>query len=79
MFAAMVNLLSGWYESTQPARDRLRAEHGLETVEWALLAALVAVVIIGAVGLLNPSMNSAFQAIGDGVQAAANAFNTAAN
>jgi Flp pilus assembly pilin Flp len=79
MFSALGNLLSAWYASTEPARDRLRSEDGLETVEWALLAALVAVVIIGAVNLLNPAMGNAFTALGNGVQAAANAFNTAAN
>lgn len=79
MGTALVSLLSALHASTQPLRKRLRAENGLETVEWALLSALVAVAIITAVGFLNPNLSNAFTALGAGVQAAADAFNAAAN
>jgi Flp pilus assembly pilin Flp len=36
-----------------PMRDRLSREDGLEAVEYALVAALLSVVIIAAVGLLG--------------------------
>jgi len=36
-----------------PMRDRLNREEGLEAVEYALVAALLSVVIIAAVGLLG--------------------------
>jgi len=36
-----------------PMRDRLSREEGLEAVEYALVAALLSVVIIAAVGLLG--------------------------
>jgi len=38
-----------------PLRDRLSREDGLEAVEYALVAALLSVVIIAAVGLLGSS------------------------
>lgn len=36
-----------------PVRDRLSREDGLEAVEYALVAALLSVVIIAAIGLLG--------------------------
>jgi len=36
-----------------PMRDRLSREEGLEAVEYALVAALLSVVIIGAISLLG--------------------------
>ena len=36
-----------------PLRDRLRREDGLEAVEYALIAALLSVVVITAVGILG--------------------------
>lgn len=43
--------------------DRMRREDGLEAVEYALIAALIAVAIIGAVTLLEGQISDTFNAI----------------
>ena len=53
-----------------PLRDRLSREDGLEAVEYALVAALLSVVIIAAVGLLGGedgggALGGLFQGIAD--------------
>ncbi len=68
----MSSLFAALYALAEPVRARLRSEHGLEAIEYALIAALVAVVVIAAVGLLSPSVGNAFNTIGQRVNDAAN-------
>ncbi len=70
----MSSMLSALYGLAEQVRARLRSDTGLEAIEYALLAALVAVVVIAAVTLLNPSMGNAFNTIGQRVNDAANAI-----
>jgi pilus assembly protein Flp/PilA len=51
-----------------PMRERLTSEEGLEAVEYALIAALLSVVIIGAMGLLNTGLTDIFESIRDTLQ-----------
>ena len=44
-------------------RKLLRDERGVTALEYALIAALVAVAIIGAVGLLGTNISSVFSTI----------------
>jgi Flp pilus assembly pilin Flp len=44
-------------------RDRLTADDGLEAVEYALIAALVAAVIVTAMGVFTPALEGIFNAI----------------
>ncbi|HSK97708.1 MAG TPA: Flp family type IVb pilin [Euzebyales bacterium] len=55
----------------RPLRLRLRLEHGLEAVEYALIAALLSVIIVGAVQILQPQITAAYQAIADQLSGAA--------
>lgn len=48
---------------TAPLRTRLRADDGLEAVEYALLAALVAASIIAAMAFFTPALETAFNNI----------------
>jgi Flp pilus assembly pilin Flp len=54
----------------QPIRSRLRLtlEDGLEAVEYALIAALLSVVIIGAMAIFNEGLTDAFESIRDTLQ-----------
>lgn len=45
---------------TAPLRARLRSDRGIEAVEYALVAALLGAVIVGAVALLGPDLNGFF-------------------
>jgi pilus assembly protein Flp/PilA len=47
----------------QPVRDRLNSEDGLEAVEYALIAALLAVVIIGAMSVFGDGLGTIFNNI----------------
>jgi pilus assembly protein Flp/PilA len=47
------------------ARLNIRTERGAAAVEYALLVALIAVVIIGAVTVLGNNMSTKFKFIGD--------------
>lgn len=49
----------------RPIKARLRLEDGLEAVEYALIAALLSVVIITAIGFFTPALENLFSAIGD--------------
>jgi Flp pilus assembly pilin Flp len=49
---------------------RLQREDGLETVEYALIAALIAVVAIGVIELLGQGVTDTFQSIVDAIGAA---------
>jgi Flp pilus assembly pilin Flp len=46
-----------------PMRERLTSEKGLEAVEYALIAALLSVVIIAAMGVFGPSLQGIFNNI----------------
>ena len=46
-----------------PVRQRLTPETGLEAVEYALIAALLSVVIIGAMAIFGPGLTGIFQDI----------------
>jgi Flp pilus assembly pilin Flp len=48
-----------------PVRDRLTSEEGLEAVEYALIAALVAAVIVTAMGVFTPALQGIFNDIRD--------------
>jgi Flp pilus assembly pilin Flp len=48
-----------------PVRARLTAEGGLEAVEYALIAALVSVVIIAAMAVFTPALQGIFDSISD--------------
>lgn len=43
-----------------PARDRLRGEDGLEAVEYALIAALLSVVIVGVMQIFGEGLTNVF-------------------
>ena len=43
-----------------PVRDRLSSEDGLEAVEYALIAALLAVVVIGAMQVFGGGLTNIF-------------------
>ena len=61
-FAALVSL------SALP-KDRLRNEEkGATAVEYGLMVALIAVVVIGAVTLLGTNLNSKFQSVQNAVK-----------
>jgi Flp pilus assembly pilin Flp len=46
-----------------PVRERLTSDDGLEAVEYALIAALLSVVIIGAMAIFGPGITNIFTAI----------------
>jgi pilus assembly protein Flp/PilA len=46
-----------------PVRDRLNSEDGLEAVEYALIAALLSVVIVAAMGVFGDSLEGIFDDI----------------
>jgi len=48
---------------TQAARRFLRDEEGVTAIEYGLIAALIAVVIIGAVTLVGQDLNNTFQEV----------------
>jgi len=57
------SLLSTLLTYTQTQASRLQRDDGLETVEYALIAALIAVVAIGVIGTLGDSVTATFQSI----------------
>jgi Flp pilus assembly pilin Flp len=48
-----------------PVRQRLTPENGLEAVEYALIAALLSVVIIGAMAIFGPGLTGIFTDIAE--------------
>lgn len=52
--------------------SKFRSEEGVTALEYALLAALIAVVIVGAVTLLGTSASDAFQNVADNISDAVN-------
>lgn len=75
MVSAFAALQAVLHALTQPVRSRLASDDGIEAIEYALIAALIAVVVIAAVALLNPALGQAFSTIGSRVNDAANAIN----
>lgn len=59
----LFTLLSTLHLLTAPMRARLRSDDGLEAVEYALIAALIAVVVIGAVTTLGTNISAVFNQI----------------
>ena len=60
----MNTVLSALYTRViRPVKARLRLEEGLEAVEYALIAALLAVVIVGAMAIFTPALQGVFQNI----------------
>lgn len=56
----IISALTALQTLAAPLRSRLRSDRGLEAVEYALLAALVAVTIIAAAALLDVGIRDAF-------------------
>ena len=48
----------------------VRDEDGVTAIEYGLIAALIAVVIIAGVGVLGTDLNLTFQAVGDALEGA---------
>lgn len=71
----MASLYTALLTLTQPLRDRIRGEQGIEAIEYALIAALLSAIVVAAIALLNPSMTNIFQAIANQLQTAATAIN----
>ena len=46
----------------------VRDESGATAIEYGLIAALMAVAVIAAIGVLSPQMKTAFQGIADKMQ-----------
>lgn len=63
----IVSLLSTLVAHAQTHTARLRRDDGLETVEYALIAALIAVVSIGVIQLLGAGVTDTFQSILDAI------------
>jgi pilus assembly protein Flp/PilA len=55
----------------QAAKDFARNEEGATAIEYGLLAALVSVVIIGALTALGSSLNDTFTSVSDKLKAPA--------
>jgi pilus assembly protein Flp/PilA len=50
-------------------KGRVTEEHGATAVEYALMVALIAVVIIAAVTFLGEQASEKFQSVGDAIEA----------
>lgn len=50
---------------TQATRRFLRDEEGVTAIEYGLIAALIAIVIIGAVTAVGNNLDTVFQAVAD--------------
>jgi len=71
----MASLYVALQTLTRPVRDRLRSEHGIEAIEYALIAALLAAIVVAVIALLNPAMTNIFTAIAAQLQSAATSIN----
>ena len=67
MFLRAYTAVSTWWSDL---KDRAQDEGGATAVEYALMVALIAVVIIGAVTFLGTSSRDKFQTVGDSVSGA---------
>ena len=59
--AAIDPFLGGSMNSTEPSNGTVRTERGASSVEYALLAALIAIVIVVAVTAFGSKTNGLFQ------------------
>ena len=60
-------MLLGLYEMLQSRLQQVRNETGASAVEYVLLVALIAVVIIAAVTLLGGNLADIFQSVADAI------------
>jgi pilus assembly protein Flp/PilA len=58
-------MLTGLYVGIQSRLNELRNDRGASAVEYGLLVALIAVIIIGAVTLLGGNLATIFQDVAD--------------
>lgn len=49
-------------------KNFLRADEGVTALEYGLIAALVAVVIIAGLNILGPALNDTFTTVGNDIQ-----------
>jgi pilus assembly protein Flp/PilA len=63
-------MLSTLVADVQVRTPSLKRDEGLETVEYALIAALIAVVAIGVITTLGTGVRDTFQSIVDAIGAA---------
>jgi pilus assembly protein Flp/PilA len=54
----------------QSIQKFIRDDQGVTAIEYGLIAALIAVVIIGAVGVVGDNLNTVFETVGDKLAAA---------
>jgi pilus assembly protein Flp/PilA len=66
----MLNLYTGVQTWWADFKGRVTEEHGATAVEYALMVALIAVVIIAAVSFLGESASTKFQTVADEIDAA---------
>jgi pilus assembly protein Flp/PilA len=52
-----------WILRERAASDAVTSESGVTAIEYGLIAALIAVVIVGAVTLLGTSLNTTFTTV----------------
>jgi len=67
----IMSMLSTLVAYAQTHASRLQRDEGLETVEYALIAALIAVVAIGVIQLLGQGVTATFQSILDAINGTA--------
>jgi pilus assembly protein Flp/PilA len=58
-------LLAMYVQATTWLRDRYTREEGATAVEYGLIVALIAAIVVGIVGLLGGQVGSAFQGMCD--------------
>ena len=66
----MLKLYTGLQTWWADRKDRLQEEHGATAVEYALMVALIAVVIIAAVTFIGNSASEKFAEVGTAVDGA---------
>ena len=66
----MLKLYTGLQTWWAGRKDRLQEEHGATAVEYALMVALIAVVIIVAVTFIGTSASTKFNQVGSAVNGA---------
>lgn len=63
MLITQTRILLALEEGLRSAQRRLNSDRGATAVEYGMLVALIAAVIIATVALLGPQIDSAFQTI----------------
>jgi pilus assembly protein Flp/PilA len=61
-------LYLAYHLSAIPSRMRQRSQDGASAVEYGLLVALIAAIIVGAVFILGDTVNTAFEETNDGIE-----------